>query len=151
MELKKLKPKSNMISDFYAKRNFGETKMVKSAVILVVEDHPIVRLNALDLVRDAGFEGIGAANADEAIRILEARSDVHLVFTDVEMPGTMDGLKLAHYIRDRWPPVHLIVVSGKAIPDESGLPANTKFFPKPYNDNTIVEELTRLLSSAGHK
>ncbi|MDP8996692.1 MAG: response regulator [Pseudomonadota bacterium] len=125
--------------------------MVSSAVILVVEDHPIVRLNALDLVRDAGFEGIGAANADEAIRILEARSDVRLVFTDVEMPGTMDGFKLAHYIRDRWPPVHLIVVSGKAMPDQSGLPANTKFFPKPYNDNTIVEELTRLLSSTGHK
>lgn len=121
--------------------------MVNGAVILVVEDHPIVRLNALDLVRDAGFEGIGAANADEAIRILEARSDVRLVFTDVEMPGTMDGLKLAHYVRNRWPPVHLIVVSGKAIMDESGLPANTKFFPKPYNDNSIVEELTRLLGS----
>ena len=72
--------------------------MVNSAVILVVEDHPLMRLNALDLVRDAGFEGIGASNADEAIRILEARSDVRLVFTDVEMPGTMDGLKLAHYI-----------------------------------------------------
>jgi two-component system, response regulator PdtaR len=124
--------------------------MLNSAVILVVEDHPLIRLNALELVRDAGFQGIGAANADEAIRILEARSDIRVVFTDVEMPGTMDGLKLAHYVRDRWPPVHLVVVSGEAILDESGLPANTKFFPKPYNDNTIVEELTRLLSSTGH-
>lgn len=130
------------------KLHFGETHMVNSAVILVVEDHPLIRLNALDLVRDAGFEAIGASNADEAISILEARSDVRLVFTDVEMPGTMDGLKLAHYIRNRWPPVHLIVVSGKAIHEETGLPVNTKFFPKPYNDNVIVEELTRLLASS---
>ena len=115
--------------------------------VLVVEDQTIILLSALDLVSRAGFEAVGAKSADEAIRILEARPDIRLVFTDVEMPGTMDGLKLAHYVRDRWPPIHLIVVSGKAIMDESRLPANTRFFSKPYNDNSIVEELTKLLAA----
>ena len=119
-----------------------------SRVVLVVEDHPLIRLSALDLVNTAGFEAIGAQSADEAIAILETRSDIHLVFTDVEMPGTMDGLKLAHYIRNRWPPVQLIVVSGRAKLDETMLPANSKFFPKPYNDNVIVAELNRLLAQS---
>ena len=121
--------------------------MMIRTVVLVVEDNPIILFNAVYLVESAGFEAIGAKNADEAIRILEAKPHIHLVFTDVEMPGTMDGLKLAHYVRDRWPPIHLIVVSGKAITEESRLPANTRFFSKPYNDNSIVEELTKLLAA----
>lgn len=121
--------------------------MLSRPVILIVEDEPIVRLDALDLVRTAGFDAIGAKNADEAIAILEARPDIRLVFTDHELPGTMDGLKLAHYVRDRWPPIHLMVGSGRTIFDESSLPENTKFFRKPYHDNTIAEELTRLLSA----
>jgi two-component system, response regulator PdtaR len=76
----------------------------------------------LQLVAAAGSEAIEASGADEAIRILDVRNDVRLVFTDVGMPGTMDGIKLSHYIRDRWPPVKLIVASGKAILDESHLP-----------------------------
>ena len=121
--------------------------MLSRAVILVVEDHPIILLSALELVSSAGFDGIAAPNADAAIRILEARPDIRLVFTDVEMPGTMDGLKLAHYVRKRWPPIHLIVVSGRAVIDDSRLPANTKFFSKPYDDNVIVAELNRLLGT----
>ena len=115
------------------------------AVVLVVEDSPIILMSALDLVETAGFEAVGAASADEAIAILEARTDICLVFTDVEMPGTIDGLKLAHYIRDRWPPIHLIVASGRSIPEESQLPVGSKFFPKPYDDNIIVQEITRML------
>ena len=117
------------------------------AVVLVVEDHPLIRLAGLEIVASAGFEGIGAANADEAIQILEARTDIHLVFTDIEMPGTMDGLKLAHYIRDRWPPIQLMVASGRAIVEESQLPAGTRFFSKPYSDHTIIDEMTRLLDA----
>src|SRR5665213_920165 len=95
---------------------------LSDAVVLAVEDSPIVLLGALDLVRAAGFTGVGAQSADEAIAILEARPDIRLVFTDVEMPGSIDGLKLAHYIRERWPRIHLIVASGKAILQESRLP-----------------------------
>ena len=118
---------------------------LSDAVVLVVEDNPLILMSALDLVRTAGFEGVGAASADEAIAILEARADIHLVFTDVQMPGTMDGVKLAHYIRGRWPPIHLIVASGRSIMEESQLPAGSRFFSKPYDENTIVEEMTRML------
>ncbi len=120
--------------------------MLTRSIVLVVEDHPLIRLSALDLVSSGGFEGIGAQNADEAIAILEARPDIHLVFTDVEMPGTMDGIKLAHYIRGRWPKVHLIVASGKLVVEESQLPLGTKFFSKPYGDQSIIEEMTRMLA-----
>ena len=118
---------------------------LSDAVVLVVEDNPLILMSALDLVTSAGFKGVGAASADEAIAILEARADIRLVFTDVEMPGTIDGVKLAHYIRERWPPIHLIVASGRAILEESQLPAGSRFFSKPYDDNTIVEEMTRML------
>jgi two-component system, response regulator PdtaR len=122
--------------------------MANQPVILVVEDDPTIRMGALQLVVDAGFEALEADNADEAIRILEARPDIHLVFTDVGMPGTMDGIKLAHYIRHRWPLVKLIVASGKAILDESHLPAGARFFPKPYSDCTIVGAMMGMLSDA---
>jgi two-component system, response regulator PdtaR len=122
--------------------------MPNQPVILVVEDDPIIRMGALQLVTDAGFEAIEASDADEAIRDLEARSDIHLVFTDVGMPGTMDGIKLAHYIRRRWPPVKLIVASGKAILDESHLPAGARFFAKPYSESTIVGAMIAMLSHA---
>jgi CheY-like chemotaxis protein len=126
---------------------FAGNRMMNSATVLVVEDHPLIRLSAMELVEAAGFHAIGAENADAAIAILEARADIRLVFTDVEMPGSIDGLKLAHYIRDRWPPVHLIVVSGKGMLDENELPAGSRFFSKPYSDNTIVAEMTRLLGT----
>jgi two-component system, response regulator PdtaR len=122
--------------------------MPSQSVILVVEDDPIIRMSALRFVADAGFEAIEASNADEAILILEARSDIQLVFTDVGMPGTMDGIKLAHYVRGRWPPVKLIVASGKVIADESHLPAGARFFSKPYRDSAIVGAMIAMLSDA---
>jgi two-component system, response regulator PdtaR len=114
--------------------------------VLVVEDEALTLLAAVDLVESAGFEALEARNADEAIAILEARTDVRLVFTDVDMPGTMDGLKLSHFIRDRWPPIRIIVASGKAILDESHLPAGARFFSKPYGDQTIVAALIEMLA-----
>ena len=100
-----------------------------------------------DLARSAGYEALEARDADEAIRILEGRNDVDLVFTDVQMRGSMDGLKLSHYIRNRWPPVKLIIASGAAILEESSLPSGSNFFPKPYNDHAIADAMARLLSS----
>jgi len=117
------------------------------AVVLIVEDSAIIRMSAVDLVLSAGYEALEAGDADEAIRILEGRDDIDLVFTDVQMPGTMDGIKLSHYIRDRWPPVKLIVASGAAIVEESMLPGGSRFFPKPYDDFSITEAMALLLSS----
>ena len=81
--------------------------------VLVVEDESLVRLGAVTIIEDAGFEVIEAASADEAIGILECRSDIRVVFTDIHMPGSMDGLKLAQAVRDRWPPIKIIVTSGR--------------------------------------
>jgi CheY-like chemotaxis protein len=116
------------------------------AVVLVVEDNAIIRMGAVDLVLSAGYEALEARDADEAIRILETRGDVELVFTDVQMPGTMDGVKLSHYIRDRWPPVKLIIASGNAILEESSLPFGSRFFSKPYDDLSITDAIARLLA-----
>jgi len=110
-------------------------------VVLVVEDEFLVRLHAVHLVEQAGFEAVEAANADEAISILEARKDIRIVFTDIHMPGSMDGLKLAHAIRERWPPIELIVTSGRFNLANSDLPARGCFLPKPYQDATIVKAL----------
>ncbi|NKL20654.1 response regulator [Rhizobium leguminosarum] len=116
------------------------------AVVLVVEDSTIIRMGAVDLVSSAGYEALEACDADEAIRILESRNDIDLVFTDVQMPGTMDGIKLSHYIRDRWPPVRLIVASGEAILEESNLPTGSRFFSKPYDSHAITDAMAHLLS-----
>jgi len=104
-------------------------------------------MGAVDLVLSAGYEALEAGDADEAIRILESRDDIDLVFTDVQMPGTMDGIKLSHYIRHRWPPVKLIVASGAAILEESSLPEGSRFFAKPYDDHAITDAMARLLAS----
>ncbi|MCG6203599.1 response regulator [Rhodopseudomonas sp. HC1] len=115
------------------------------AVVLVVEDSTIIRMGAVDLVLSAGYEALEASDADEAIRILESRNDVDLVFTDVQMPGTMDGIKLSHYIRSRWPPVRLIIASGEAILEESSLPAGSRFFSKPYDERSITDAMALLM------
>lgn len=116
------------------------------AVVLIVEDSTIVRMGAVDLVLSAGYEALEANDAEGAIRILEARNDVDIVFTDVRMPGTMDGIKLSHYIHDRWPPVKLIVASGEAILEESSLPTGSRFFSKPYDERSITDAMALLIS-----
>ncbi len=96
------------------------------------------------MIADAGFEVIEAADADEAIRILESRTDIRVVFTDIQMPGSMDGLKLAHAVRNRWPPIKIIVTSGFNFPTEHDLPEGSRFLAKPYDPNTITGALREL-------
>src|ERR1700761_9801131 len=94
--------------------------------VLVVEDDPLLRMHAMDVVHDAGCIPVEAKNADEAIEILQARSDITVLFTDVQMPGSMDGVKLAHAVRDRWPPIKIVVGSGKVGLTGGGLPAGAR-------------------------
>jgi two-component system, response regulator PdtaR len=119
---------------------------VYGGVVLVVEDHPLVRMAVLEVMAEAGFEALDATSASGAIRTLEARPDIRLVFTDAEMPGTLDGIGLAHYIRKRWPPVKLIIVSGKRELASEELPAGARFFHKPYRETSIVEAMIGMLS-----
>jgi CheY-like chemotaxis protein len=117
----------------------------KRRVVLVVEDEPLMLMDALDVVTEAGFQAIGAKNADEAIRILEGRADIRVVFTDVNMPGSMDGIKLAHAVRDRWPPIEIIVTSGLTVENvQELLPERGIFFPKPYTPAQVASALKRL-------
>jgi CheY-like chemotaxis protein len=101
-------------------------------VVLVVEDEPILRMTAVDMVEDAGFEAVEAADATEAIRILERRLDIRIVFTDIDMPRGIDGMKLAALIRDRWPPIEIILTSGHIDAPDVRMPARSRFFSKPY-------------------
>jgi CheY-like chemotaxis protein len=115
-------------------------------LVLVVEDEFFSRWHAVDLVEAAGYRTIEASNADEAIAILESRKDIRVVFTDINMPGSMDGLKLARAIRDRWPPIELILTSGHFSVPESDIPERGLFFPKPYRDEEIVSALHKFAS-----
>jgi CheY-like chemotaxis protein len=100
---------------------------------------------AIDVVEEAGFVALEAGDADEAVALLEARADIALVFTDINMPGSMDGLKLAHALRDRWPPAKIFFVSGQTRPGQADLPANTHFVEKPYRTAAMVDELRSLV------
>ena len=117
-------------------------------VILIVEDEFLLRLDSAETIESAGFEVIQAANADEAIAILKARSDIHVVFTDIQMPGSMDGLKLARFVRDRWPPIKIVATSGHVTVDEDDLPDGSVFLPKPYHGAEVVATLREMTSAA---
>jgi CheY-like chemotaxis protein len=102
-------------------------------VILVVEDEGLLRMDAAAMVASAGFAVVEAANADEAIEILETRSDIAVVFTDIQMPGAMDGLRLARAVRGRWPPIKIVATSGHLTVTDTDLPEGGRFLPKPYS------------------
>ena len=113
-------------------------------VILVVEDEPLLRLNAVDMVEEAGFEAVEAADATEAVAILEKRLDIRIIFTDIDMPRGIDGVKLAALVRDRWPPIEIIVTSGHIAPRQQDLPARALFFAKPFKEKEVVEAMWKL-------
>ena len=115
--------------------------------VLVVEDEMILRMRAVDIVEDAGFNPVEAVNADQAISILEIRSDISLLFTDIQMPGSIDGLKLAHAVHDRWPSIKIILVSGEVKPSDSERPADSRFFGKPLGVDQMIAELQEMVGA----
>jgi CheY-like chemotaxis protein len=116
-------------------------------VVLVVEDDFLLRMNASEMIEAAGFVVIEAPNADEAISILETRNDISVVFTDIQMPGSMDGLKLARAVRGRWPPIKIITTSGKRTIEQADLPEGGRFLPKPYSSVQISGVLRELIGA----
>jgi two-component system, response regulator PdtaR len=114
------------------------------ALVLIVEDEPLIQMNAIEMIEAAGFKVVEANNADEAIAILEARSDIGVLFTDIQMPGSMDGLKLAAAVRDRWPPIKIIATSGHHAIRHGELPEGSSFLRKPYNSAQIIGLLREL-------
>jgi CheY-like chemotaxis protein len=120
---------------------------VRRPVILIVEDDFLIRMNAAEMIDDAGFNVVEAGNADEAIVILEARPDIHVVFTDIQMPGSMDGLKLARFVRGRWPPIKIVATSGNSIVGDGDLPEGGVFLPKPYTFDAVASTLRELVGA----
>jgi len=123
---------------------------VAPPVILVVEDEMLPRMRAIDMVEDAGYTSVEAVDADEALAVLESRSDIALLLTDIQMPGSMDGLKLAHAVRKRWPPIKIILVSGQLKSANIDIPANSSFLEKPLEAKKILAQMRRLLGDERH-
>ena len=117
-------------------------------VVLVVEDEMLLRMRTVDMVEDAGFTSVEAVDADEAVAILESRSDIALLFTDIQMPGSMDGLKLAHAVHERWPPIKIIVVSGQLKLASIDIPADSRFFGKPLEAREMIVEMQSMIGHA---
>ncbi len=114
-------------------------------VVLVVEDEMVLRMRAVDIVEDAGFTPVEAVSADEAITMLESRSDISLLFTDIQMPGSKDGLQLAHAVHSRWPAINIILVSGQVVVSEEDKPAKSRYFGKPLEIKQMIAELQHMV------
>ncbi|MCI0466670.1 MAG: response regulator [Beijerinckiaceae bacterium] len=115
--------------------------------VLVVEDEPFVRLMAADVLARAGFDVLEAGNADEALHILETRADVRLIFTDVDMPGSIDGLGLAESIDKRWPRIGVVFTSGHRR-HMARIPAGSCFLAKPYAATDLVRQIEEAMFAA---
>ena len=121
--------------------------MAEKIAVLVVEDEPITRMDVVEQLEEGGFKVFEAPDADRAIKILEANPAIRVLFTDVDMPGSMDGLKLAAAVRDRWPPIRIVVASGLRKINLDALPDNSRFFSKPYNVNEIAATMRSMLQA----
>ncbi len=114
---------------------------------MLVEDEVLTRLVASSALADAGFEVVELDHADAALAHLEERSEcVHAIFTDIHMPGEIDGLKLAHHSRRHWPWIVLLIASGLARPHPAELPEGCRFLPKPYDPRHAVDHLREMLA-----
>lgn len=113
--------------------------------ILIVEDEAFLLFAIADELREAGYDVLEASNADQAISLLEVRQDIGILFTDIDMPGSMDGLRLSAAVRDRWPPVKIIITSGKRQPAADAMPSGGVFLPKPYAPAAVAATIQGLL------
>jgi DNA-binding NtrC family response regulator len=112
-------------------------------IVLVVEDEDLVRTMAVDMLEDAGFEVIEAATADAALAILETDPTIAVLFTDIDMPGSMSGLDLAGCVAERWPHVRLVVTSGRFRLTNQQVPDSGRFVPKPYLADQVLHAVER--------
>ncbi|ALN75788.1 hypothetical protein M673_23850 (plasmid) [Aureimonas sp. AU20] len=123
--------------------------IVTDKCVLIVEDEPLIRVDAVDMVEDEGFPVCAAPNAAKALAILETRDDIGILFTDIDMPGEMDGLELARTVRKRWPHIAIIIVSGHTQLSDAQVPKGGEFFSKPYLRATILKALHRADARVG--
>lgn len=115
--------------------------------VLVVEDDVLVRMHGVDILEDAGFTVLEAETADDAITLLQGQQDVHLLFSDIDMPGSMNGLELAQLVRDRWPKVRLLLTSGHHHIEEEALPEHGRFVRKPWTRERLIATIQATLDA----
>lgn len=115
--------------------------------VLIVEDEPLIRLGLASLVEEAGFIALDVPNADAAVEVLEDQSEIAVLVTDVDMPGSMDGIALARVVRDRWPQIRIIAISGKVGVNAMTLPPGARFFAKPVREDALIAAISRPRSS----
>lgn len=115
--------------------------------VLIVEDEPLIRLGLASLVEEAGFIALDVPNADAAVEVLEDQSEIAVLVTDVDMPGSMDGIALARVVRDRWPQIRIIAISGKVGVNAMTLPPGASFFAKPVREDALIAAISRPRSS----
>jgi len=119
---------------------------VAPKTVVVAEDEILTRMMAVEVLRDAGFDVIDVGDADEALSTLQSRSgSIHLLFTDIHMPGLISGLELAHHVRRIWPHVALLIASGRQL--SAALPEGSVFLTKPYNPDHVVLHATSLTAA----
>ncbi|WP_068094599.1 response regulator [Novosphingobium rosa] len=116
------------------------------ATVLVVEDETLVRLYGMDILEDAGFRVLDAGNADEAIAVLQSHDEVSLLFSDIDMPGSMNGLELAHVVHDRWPNIRLLLTSGHRQPTQDQIPDDGRFMRKPWGEQALMAKIREILA-----
>jgi len=113
-----------------------------ASLVLVVEDEPLIRFNVAEALRSEGLEVVGLANGDDALQVIQDRPDVKAIFTDINMPGMIDGLTLVKFVKDAYPGIALFVAYGR--PSTSllnQLPQGAKFYAKPYKVSELVEAI----------
>ncbi|WP_454883285.1 response regulator [Sphingomonas oryzagri] len=121
----------------------GSPAAVRETVILIVEDEPLIRMAAMMLIRGLGDRALEAANADEAIVLPEARAEITIGFTDVQMEGSMGSIALTHGAAGRWPPLRFIIVSGGTTPQCDEMPAGAIFLAKPYANAAVRRSIAQ--------
>lgn len=117
----------------------------EASTVLVVDDEFFIRSDTVHTVEEAGFAALEATNADDGLAILAARQDIRVLITDIEMPGSMDGLQFSRKVRERWPSIHVIVISGRRPPADHEIPANGIFLNKPLSRTHLSQTLRVLV------
>lgn len=125
----------------------GQSQRIKRLPVLIIEDEPVLRIEATDMVERAGFEAIEATGVEDAIRILVERSDIRIVYMDLDMPKGVKGIEIAAAIRDRWPPIEIILTAANVAEADLNLPVRSEFFSKPIQHGPIIAAMNRIAAN----
>lgn len=126
----------------------GKSQPINRLPVLVIEDQPVLRIEAIDMVEGAGFEAVEAMSVDDAIRILETRTDIRIVYMDLDMPQGVKGIEIAAAIRNRWPPIEIILTAASFAKADLDLPVRSEFFSKPIHHRAIITAMRRMAADA---